>query len=104
MRWKSGFAFALMLGASLPAAAQETAGKTLDQLAPEIDALFAGFQTDQHVPGVVYGVVKDSKLAYVKGIGVQNIADKRPVTSDASANAGLAAAEQAARQFEGDQA
>ena len=29
---------------------------------------------------------------------------KRPVTSDASANAGLAAAEQAARQFEGDQA
>ena len=29
---------------------------------------------------------------------------KRPVTADASANAGLAAAEQAARQFEGGQA
>ncbi|MFB8187778.1 hypothetical protein ACFC14_00535 [Microbacterium sp. NPDC055988] len=29
---------------------------------------------------------------------------KRPVTSDSSANAGLAAAEQAARQFEGGQA
>ncbi|NJI61252.1 hypothetical protein HCX50_17640 [Microbacterium oxydans] len=29
---------------------------------------------------------------------------KRPVNADASANAGLAAAEQAARQFEGDQA
>ena len=29
---------------------------------------------------------------------------KRPVTSDASTNAGLAAAEQAARQFEGGQA
>ena len=82
MRWKSGFAFALMLTGAVPATAQETAPKTLDQLAPEIDALFAGFQTDQHVPGVVYGVVKDSKLAYVKGIGVQNIADKRPVTSD----------------------
>ncbi|HKX89009.1 MAG TPA: serine hydrolase domain-containing protein [Sphingopyxis sp.] len=82
MRWKSGFALALMFTAALPAAAQESTPKTLDQLAPEIDVLFAKFQADQHVPGVVYGVVKDGKLAYVKGIGVQNIADKRAVTPD----------------------
>jgi len=82
MRWKSGFAFALMLTGAVPAMAQEPAAKTLDQIAPEIDALFAKFQADQHVPGVVYGVVKDGKLAYVKGIGVQNIADKGAVTPD----------------------
>src|SRR3546814_1058800 len=55
---------------------------TLDQLAPEIDALFAKYQTEAHIPGMVYGVVKDGRLAYVKGIGVQNLIDKRPVTPD----------------------
>ncbi|MBA3941484.1 MAG: penicillin-binding protein [Sphingopyxis sp.] len=81
MRWKSGFAFALMLGGACPAVAQE-APKTLDQLAPEIDALFSKYQTDQHIPGMVYGVVRDGKLAYVRGVGVQTIDDKRPVTPD----------------------
>lgn len=82
MRLKSGLVLAAILGASVPAAAQETAPQTLDQLAPDIDVLFAKFQADAHVPGMVYGVVKDGKLAYVKGIGVQNIDDKRAVTSD----------------------
>src|SRR3546814_1481260 len=82
MRWKPGFVFALILGCSVPAAAQEAAPETLDQLAPEIDALFAKYQTEAHIPGMVYGVVKDGRLAYVKGIGVQNLIDKRPVTPD----------------------
>ena len=82
MRWKSGFVFALMLGVAAPATAQEPAPRTLDQLAPEIDALFAKYQAEQHIPGMVYGVVKDGKLAYVKGVGVQNIADKRAVSPD----------------------
>ncbi len=81
MRWKSGFAFALLLGSAFPAVAQE-APKTLDQLAPEIDALFAKYQADQHIPGMVYGVVSDGKLAYVKGIGVQDLDAGRPVTPD----------------------
>src|SRR3546814_15137113 len=82
MRWKPGFVFALILGCSVPAAAQDTAPETLDQLAPEIDALFAKYQTEAHIPGMVYGIVKDGRLAYVKGIGVQNLIDKRPVTPD----------------------
>ncbi len=82
MRLKTGLFLAALLVAPLSSQAQEVAPKTLDQLAPEIDALFAKFQAEQHVPGLVYGVVKDGKLAYVKGVGVQNIADKRPVTSD----------------------
>ncbi|OHD08589.1 serine hydrolase domain-containing protein [Sphingopyxis sp. RIFCSPHIGHO2_12_FULL_65_19] len=82
MHTRFGLLFATALTVASPVNAQETPSQTLDQLAPEIDALFARFQADQHVPGVVYGVVKDGKLAYVKGVGVQNIADKRAVTAD----------------------
>lgn len=78
--WVSGLALAL--ASPLSAAAQDPAPKGLDQLAPEIDALFARYQADAHVPGLVYGVVKDGKLAYVKGVGVQDLESKRPVTAD----------------------
>ena len=82
MRWKSGFVFALMLGVAAPALAQDAKPQTLDQITPEIDALFAKYQADAHIPGMVYGVVKDGKLAYVKGTGVQNLVDKSAVTAD----------------------
>jgi len=77
--------FALMLAVltiPLPATAQQSSPQTLDQLAPEIDALFAKYQAEQHIPGLVYGVVKDGRLAYVKGIGVQSLTDKSPATPD----------------------
>lgn len=73
-------AFACVL--PLPATAQDAAPRTLEQLAPEIDAIFAKYQADAHVPGLVYGIVKDGKLAYVKGIGVQDLKGKRPVDAD----------------------
>ncbi|KTE41899.1 MULTISPECIES: serine hydrolase domain-containing protein [unclassified Sphingopyxis] len=82
MRLRSGLFFAVILGASFPAAAEDPAPKTLDQLAPEIDALFAKYQADAHVPGLVYGIVQDGKLVYVKGAGVQDLDARRPVTAD----------------------
>lgn len=82
MRSNFAIPLALVLAAPAFATAQESPLKALDQLAPEIDALFAKYQAEQHIPGLVYGVVKDGKLAYVKGIGVQDIRDKRPVTPD----------------------
>ena len=81
MRLKSGLVFAVVLGASAPATAQD-APKTLERLAPEIDALFAEYRAEAHIPGMAYGVVKDGKLAYVKGIGVQELRGKRAVTPD----------------------
>lgn len=82
MRLKSALIFAPLLGSVVPAAAQDTSPKTLEQLTPEIDALFAGYQSEQHIPGMVYGVVRNGKLVYVKGIGVQDLTNKRPVTAE----------------------
>ncbi|MGB5078726.1 MAG: serine hydrolase domain-containing protein [Sphingorhabdus sp.] len=50
------------------------------QVAPTIDSLFQAFQVDAHVPGMVYGVVKDGQLAHVQATGVQDLTDRREVT------------------------
>jgi CubicO group peptidase (beta-lactamase class C family) len=47
----------------------------------EIDRTFDAFRLDAHVPGLVYGVVIDGRLAHVKGLGVQDLESKRPVTA-----------------------
>jgi serine-type D-Ala-D-Ala carboxypeptidase/endopeptidase len=45
------------------------------------DAAFSKWMADNHVPGLVWGVVVDGKLVHVKAIGVQDLGDtKRPVT------------------------
>lgn len=82
MHRKLGFALALMTGCAVPVAAQDAAAPTLEQISPEIDALFAKYQSDAHIPGMVYGVVQGGRLAYVKALGVQDIDAKRAVTSD----------------------
>ena len=84
MRLNSIFLAGLLLSSASPALSQTSAApvQSIEQLAPEIDALFAKFQADAHVPGLVYGVVKDGKLVYVKGSGVQELTDKRAVTPD----------------------
>ena len=48
----------------------------------KIDQVFADYALDNHIPGVVYGVVADGKLVYVRGIGVQDLETKREVTAD----------------------
>jgi len=37
---------------------------------------------ESHIPGMVFGIVKDGRLVYLKGEGVQDLAAKRPVTTD----------------------
>lgn len=48
----------------------------------KVDTIFADYALDQHIPGVVYGVVADGKLVYVRGLGVQDLESKRPVTPE----------------------
>lgn len=47
-----------------------------------IDRVMEAYRLDAHIPGMVWGVVKDGKLVHVKGAGVQDIDAKRPVTAD----------------------
>lgn len=72
-------ALALAVGIGAPAAAQTEAQKAAFAA---IDPLFAAFQQERHAPGLVYGVVVDGKLAYVRTLGVQDTASKAPVTAD----------------------
>ena len=48
----------------------------------EIDRVMEIYRLDAHIPGMVWGVVKDGKLVHAKGSGVQDIVSKRPVTAD----------------------
>ena len=67
---------ALMLAAPATALAQNAA--TL----AEIDRVMEHYRLDAHIPGMVWGVVKDGRLVHVKAAGVQDIEQKRPVTAD----------------------
>jgi CubicO group peptidase (beta-lactamase class C family) len=62
--------------AAAPAHAQSAA--TL----AEVDRVMEAYRLDAHIPGMVWGIVKDGRLVHVKGAGVQDIDAKRPVTAD----------------------
>ena len=72
----------LLLLAFLPATARAADEKKIAAAIPEIDRLFADFQVDSHAPGLVYGIVANGRLVHVKGLGVQDLERKRPVTPD----------------------
>ncbi len=47
-----------------------------------IDRGFEEYRLDAHIPGMVYGVVIDGRLAHVKGLGIQSTETKQPVSAD----------------------
>lgn len=48
----------------------------------KLDGIFADYALDQHIPGLVFGVVADGQLVYVRGMGVQDFESHHPVTPD----------------------
>jgi len=58
------------------------AGPAPEALFGKIDRIYADFARDNHIPGLIYGVVAAGELVHVKGIGVQDIATGAPVTQD----------------------
>lgn len=48
----------------------------------DADRIFQEYALDAHVPGLVYGIVIDGRLAHVNTFGVQDLESKRPVTPD----------------------
>lgn len=47
-----------------------------------VDPLFDAFMRDQHVPGVIYGIVHQGKLVHCRAAGVGDVTSKQPVTFD----------------------
>lgn len=47
-----------------------------------INARFQQFMESAHVPGLVWGVVQNGRLAYVGALGAQDIDTRHPVTAD----------------------
>ncbi len=66
-----------------PVPAAETP-QTVEAMAPQLTAYFDTWMKDAHVPGLVFGVVKDGRLVLVRGLGVQDPATGAPVTADSS--------------------
>ena len=48
----------------------------------EIDAIFNRYMKTRNIPGMVWGVVIDGRLAHVQSAGVRNRANSDPVTAD----------------------
>lgn len=77
-------AIALAAALATPALAQGPAEGTLQASLPEIRKTFETWMLDNHVPGLVWGVVKDGRLVAVEGLGVQDLEARRPVTADSA--------------------
>ena len=67
---------------SVQAPGSQVSGTAATDAFAEIDRTFDEFRLDAHIPGLVYGVVIDGRLARVKGLGVQDLETKRPVTAE----------------------
>lgn len=82
---------ALVLAAALSTVAMPVFAQTapaappaasIDTMATEISGYFEAYMQSAHVPGLVFGVVKDGKLVLVRGLGVMETGSERPVTAD----------------------
>jgi len=76
-------AFAAFALAATPgsAAAREQARPAAPVYA-QLDPIFADYQREKNIPGLVYGIVVDGRLAHVRSFGVQDLEARRPVTPD----------------------
>ncbi len=77
-------AFASLGLAALPvhAAAPAPAPAVVPSPYAQLDPIFADYQRDNHIPGLIFGVVIDGRLVHVRGFGVQDLTARRPVTPD----------------------
>ena len=54
--------------------------KKLESAMPEVDRLFRAYAADQKIPGMIWGVVIDGRLAHVESYGVRDRASQEKVT------------------------
>ena len=81
-----GMMVAMVLGASdsypPPRFTDPDRVQKLASALPEIDRIFEAYARDKKIPGMVWGVVIDGRLASVGTFGVRDLASKEPVTAN----------------------
>ncbi|MBB5986295.1 serine hydrolase domain-containing protein [Sphingobium lignivorans] len=70
------------VAASTPADADASLPPEIAAALPDVDRIFADYQRESHSPGMVYGIVANGRLVHVKGLGVQDLEQRRPVSAD----------------------
>ena len=53
----------------------------LESAVPEIDRIFRAYAADQKIPGMIWGLVIDGRLAHVASVGVRDRTSNAPITS-----------------------
>ena len=76
-----GLTLALALAGPSLASAQSPLAQDTATLAA-VDRAMEAYRLDAHIPGMVYGIVHGGRLVHAKGLGVQDIETRRPVTPD----------------------
>jgi serine-type D-Ala-D-Ala carboxypeptidase/endopeptidase len=77
------FLMAAAMVALVPNAAVAQASQTdVATLAPQIETIFTEWMQAQHIPGLVYGIVRDGRLITAKGLGTQDQNANASVTAD----------------------
>ncbi|MEM6649800.1 MAG: serine hydrolase domain-containing protein [Pseudomonadota bacterium] len=59
-----------------------SAEKLPKSVVADLDATFENAYLDTRSPGMIYGVVKDNKMAHMKAFGVRDLENNAPVTKD----------------------
>ncbi|MEI6669571.1 MAG: serine hydrolase domain-containing protein [Acidobacteriota bacterium] len=54
----------------------------LQSAMPEIDRIFRAYATDEHIPGMIWGVVIDGQIAHIGSFGVRDRASQAPIAPD----------------------
>lgn len=73
----------MIMASALPvAAAGQPVPPAIESLRAEISAGIDEYRTARHVPGTIYGVVKDGKLVLIEGLGVRDPQSRVPVDAD----------------------
>ena len=56
--------------------------RKLESAFPEVDEIFRRYASEKKIPGMVWGVVLDGRLAHVESAGVRDRANNAPITAD----------------------
>jgi CubicO group peptidase (beta-lactamase class C family) len=81
---------ALLLGWVTPARSQAMPAPsasapvpaTFEEVVARMDETFRRYQQEQHVPGLVWGIVRDGRLAHFGAVGRHDLESDRPVNAD----------------------